>query len=156
MSARRHERSYARRSAIQVLYTSEIQEKSPHVLLESGGLCLSDDDQLSDYALDLILGVEKYGDVIDDQIRQTSENWTLDRMPIVDRVILRLATYEMMYVDDVPVSVSINEAVELAKEYGGEEDSHRFVNGVLGRIAHRISEENAVDEETVLNEEAIS
>ncbi len=155
MSVRRHERSFARRSAIQVLYTSEIQEKSPRVLLESG-LCLSDDDSLSDYALDLILGVEEFCDIIDDQIRQTSENWTLDRMPVVDRVILRLATYEMMYVDDVPISVSINEAVELAKEFGGEEDSHRFVNGVLGRIASRISEEHIVGDEVMLDEEAIS
>ena len=59
-------------------------------------------------------------------------------MPIVDRSILRLATYEMMYVEDVPTSVSINEAVELAKDFGGEDESPRFVNGVLGRIAKRL------------------
>lgn len=64
-----------------------------------------------------------------------SENWSLARMPIVDRSILRLATFEMMYIDDVPTSVTINEAVELAKDFGGEDESHRFVNGILGRIA---------------------
>jgi N utilization substance protein B len=68
-------------------------------------------------------------------ITSTSENWSLERMPLVDLNILRLATFEMLYLDDVPQSVSINEAVELAKNFGGEDDSSRFVNGVLGRIA---------------------
>ena len=73
----------------------------------------------------------------------TSENWALARMPIVDRSILRLATYEMMYVDDVPTSVTINEAVELAKDFGGEDESPRFVNGVLGRIARSMEGDGA-------------
>lgn len=67
-------------------------------------------------------------------------------MPIVDRSILRLAAYEMMYVDDVPVSVSINEAVELAKDFGGEDESPRFVNGVLGRIAKRLEDAAAASD----------
>ena len=62
-------------------------------------------------------------------------------MPIVDRSILRLATFEMMYIDDVPTSVTINEAVELAKDFGGEDESHRFVNGILGRIAKMLEGE---------------
>ena len=61
--------------------------------------------------------------------------------PIVDRSILRLATFEMMYIDDVPTSVTINEAVELAKDFGGEDESHRFVNGILGRIAKMLEGE---------------
>ena len=61
-------------------------------------------------------------------------------MPIVDRSILRLAAYEIMFVEDVPTSVAINEAVELAKDFGGEDDSPRFVNGVLGRIAKDIDD----------------
>ena len=80
---------------------------------------------------------------IDKHLAATSENWALARMPIVDRSILRLATYEMMYVDDVPTSVTINEAVELAKDFGGEDESPRFVNGVLGRIAKILDEEKA-------------
>ena len=59
-------------------------------------------------------------------------------MPIVDRSILRLAVYEMMFVGEVPTSVCINEAIELAKDFGGEDESPRFVNGVLGRIARRL------------------
>ena len=75
-----------------------------------------------------------------ERLASTSENWSVDRMPVVDRALLRLAVYEMVYVDDVPVSVAINEAVELAKAYGGEDESSRFVNGVLGRIARTMEE----------------
>ena len=73
-------------------------------------------------------------------------------MPIVDRCILRLATYEMLFVDEVPVSVAINEAVELAKDFGGEDESPRFVNGVLGRIARQL-EEDAKDPEAARRRE---
>lgn len=154
MSVIRHERTFARRCTVQVLYTSEIQNERPSVLLEKG-LCLEEDGPLSDYALRLIKGVEEHRDSIDEQLESTSENWTVARMPIVDRTILRLATYEMLYVDEVPVSVSINEAVELAKDFGGEDDSPRFVNGVLGRIARRIDAGNgAVSASEVAAEEA--
>jgi len=74
------------------------------------------------------------------RMRSVSENWAVERMPIVDRMILRVAVFEMVYCDQVPVSVSINEAVELAKAFGGEDDSPRFVNGVLGRIARSMAE----------------
>lgn len=144
-SSRRHERTLARRSTVQVLYTSEIQAERPTVLLETGR-CLEDDGPLSDYALALIRGVEEKMDEIDARLEESSDNWAVSRMPVVDRSILRIAVYEMLYVDDVPVSVAINEAVELAKAFGGEDESPRFVNGVLGRIARRLeSAEPAVD-----------
>lgn len=134
MAAKRHERTSARRAALQVLYTSEITDESPAAIAE-GDLRLDEDGPLPEYALKLVLGVESHRCAIDNHLAATSENWSLARMPIVDRSILRLATFEMMYVDDVPTSVTINEAVELAKDFGGEDESHRFVNGILGRIA---------------------
>lgn len=137
MSPKRHERTGARIHAVQVLYTSDIQGKKSDALLDEG-LCLLEDGSLSDYALRLIRGTEACSDELDARIEEASENWTLSRMPIVDRAILRLATYEMLHENDVPISVSINEAVELAKSLGGEEDSPRFVNGVLGRIARSL------------------
>ena len=137
MVAKRHERTRARRAALQVLYTSEIRDVSPVVAAEAGSR-LAEDGPLHDYALSLVRGIHEHKDAIDEHLVQTSENWSLARMPIVDRSILRLATYEMMYVDDVPTSVAINEAVELAKDFGGEDESPRFVNGVLGRIAKRL------------------
>lgn len=140
MTAKRHERTRARRAALQVLYTSEITDASPTAIAETGDGRLAEDGPLPAYALALVRGIEAHRCAIDDQLVATSENWSLARMPIVDRSILRLAAYEMMYVDDVPVSVAINEAVELAKDFGGEDESPRFVNGVLGRIAKRLED----------------
>lgn len=163
MSSRKHERTRDRAFAVQVLYTSELQGESPSKLLDEG-LCLvateADPEPapaeaadeapsafgricegaLTDYALGLIRGVQEHQAAIDERLEGASENWALSRMPIVDRSILRLAVYEMFKREDVPVSVSINEAVELAKAFGGEDDSPRFVNGVLGRIARTMDE----------------
>lgn len=168
MASRKHERTRDRAFAVQVLYTSELQGESPSKLLDEGRCLVATEmapepapevapdeapsefgrireGALTDYALGLIRGVEANQDAIDARIEGASENWALSRMPIVDRSILRLAVYEMLHREDVPVSVSINEAVELAKDFGGEEDSPRFVNGVLGRIARTMDEMPAAD-----------
>lgn len=137
MSAKRHERTRARSNAVQVLYTSEIQGKPATELLAAGSVP-PEVGELSDYAVKLIEGVEAHRSVIDGHLASTSENWSVSRMPVLDRSILRLATYEMVYVKDVPVSVAINEAVELAKDFGGKDESPNFVNGVLGRIARGV------------------
>ena len=135
--ARQHERTASRKSAVQVLYAGVIRNRRASELL-SGGEILCLDDALSDYALMLVEGVEVHEAEIDERLESISENWSVCRMPIMDRTILRLALFEMLYVDDVPTSVSINEAVELAKEFGGEDDSPRFVNGMLGRVARQM------------------
>ncbi|MDJ1649613.1 MULTISPECIES: transcription antitermination factor NusB [Gordonibacter] len=140
--AKRHERTRARRSALALLYTSEITDEGATKIAEEGRF-LAEDGPLPEYAAALVRGVEAHRTAIDRHLAATSENWSLMRMPIVDRSILRLAAYEMMYVDDVPTSVTINEAVELAKDYGGEDESPRFVNGILGRIAKILEEEKA-------------
>ena len=138
--AKRHERTAARESALALLYSSDITEHSVADIVDAGQYP-ADDIELAPYAEALVRGVAAHIDDIDDFLESSSENWALDRMPVVDRAILRLAVYEMRYVDEVPVSVTINEAVELAKAYGGEDDSSRFVNGVLGRIARMDAEE---------------
>ena len=152
MASRRHERTAARQGALQVLYTSEIKGIRPSDLLDSGLVLEDDGKSLSDYAIGLIEGVDEKMLPIDVRLNSTSENWKLNRMPIVDRCILRLATYEMLFVDEVPVSVASNEAVELAKDFGGEDESPRFVNGVLGRIARQL-EEDAKDPEAARRRE---
>ena len=134
MASKRHERTVARRVALQVLYTAEITG-TPAVEVAQSGTFPTEEGPLSDYAVSLVRGVTEKCLAIDAALKSAAENWSLGRMPIVDRSILRLAVYEMQFVDDVPVSVAINEAVELAKDFGGEDDSPRFVNGVLGRIA---------------------
>jgi len=137
--AKLHERTRARQCALQVLYTSEIQGCTPAEVMGSERF-LMEEGELSEYAEELVRGVTRNIMSIDAKLASTSENWSVARMPIVDRCVLRLAAYEMLYEDAVPVSVSINEAVELAKDFGGEDESHRFVNGVLGRIARQMEE----------------
>ena len=147
-SSKKHARRRARENALAILYSGDIIEKNASRIVEDG-LYPSDDINLSEYAEMLIEGVSSHKDEIDAKLVATSENWALDRMPVVDRAILRLAVFEMLYVDEVPVSVAINEAVELAKAYGGEDESSRFVNGVLGRISRLgdVADDNAVNPE---------
>ena len=118
--ARRHERTEDRRQAAQVLYSGMIRDKNAKKLLENDGiLCL--EKPMTDYSFGLVEGVEEHREEIDERISSTSENWTFDRMPLMDLIIMRIAVYEMLYADDVPISVSINEAVELAKFFGGDD-----------------------------------
>lgn len=134
MSSVKHQRRRARESALALLYSSDITEANLEEVIEQGNYP-ADSFQVSEYAESLVLGVVEHREEIDEKLSAVSENWSLDRMPVVDRALLRLAVFEMLFVDEVPVSVAINEAVELAKAYGGEDESSRFVNGVLGRIA---------------------
>lgn len=134
---RTHERTAARRCAVQILYSGAIRDTSALGLLRAGDVdCI--DGTISDYSIRLIEGVEDVRDELDSRLDSISQNWAVSRMPIMDLAILRIALYEMLYVDEVPVSVSINEAVEMAKAFGGEEDSPRFINGMLGNIARQI------------------
>lgn len=142
MATKRHQRTAARRAALALLYTSEITEEYATDIAEEGR-ALEEAGPLTDYAKQLVRGVESHVATIDKELAASSENWSVQRMPIVDRSILRLAVYEMMFVDEVPVSVAINEAIELAKDFGGEDESPRFINGVLGRVARHLEGDGA-------------
>lgn len=131
----RPERHRARVQALQMLYQREVTGTSVSRILDDGSYS-TEDGQPDEFCRELAEGVESKVDEIDALIGETSEHWTVTRMPLVDRNILRMATYELLYLTDVPASVAINEAVELAKVYGGD-DSSKFVNGVLGRIAEQ-------------------
>jgi N utilization substance protein B len=116
-----------------MLYQREVTGESISHIIDHGTYS-TEDGVPDDYSRELALGVEASLGELDSLIGTTSEHWSVGRMPLVDRNILRIATYELTRHDDVPPSVAINEAVELAKVYGGE-DSSKFVNGVLGKIA---------------------
>jgi len=135
------ERTRARRQALQILYQSEITDRTVDAILDAGTYS-TEDGEPSEYCRELARGASDNRDAIDAQIEATSEHWTLMRMPFVDRNILRLAVYEILYEDGVPDSVVINEAVEMAKTYGGD-DSSKFVNGILGKIAEVHAERSA-------------
>ena len=142
--SRQHERTAARKNAAQILYSGAIRNVSAFDLLEEGTMtCL--EKEISDYAYDLVKGVEEHKDELDKKLDSISKNWSVSRMPLMDLAILRIALYEMLYVDMVPISVSINEAVEMAKEFGGEDDSPKFVNGMLGNVARELEGEEPTD-----------
>jgi N utilization substance protein B len=89
--------------------------------------------EVCEYARALVQGVQDHHSDIDARIARYADRWAIQRMPVVDRTLLRIAIFELLWGNDVPVAVAINEAVELAKELSTD-DSGRFVNGLLGRI----------------------
>ena len=121
-------RRTARERALELLYEAEAKDTTAGSVIDA--LPIAPDD----YATKLATGVDAHGDEIDAIVAGHLKGWTLERMPAVDRALLRLATYELMHEPEVPVGVVISEAVELASQFSTD-DSSRFVNGVLSSIA---------------------
>ena len=92
------------------------------------------DEEVKVFAEEIVNGTFKHFKKIDELIHQCAKNWTLERMAVVDRNVIRMAVYEILYRIDIPTSVTINEAIEIAKKYGTD-DSGAFVNGILDRVA---------------------
>jgi N utilization substance protein B len=126
-------RRKARKRAIDILYEADIRNVDAVTLL-SDRVGSPDVPPVNDYTVTLVEGVTAHRPRIDDILSEHSEGWSLQRMPAVDRAVLRLGLYELLWATDVPQAVVIDEAVELAKSLSTD-DSPRFVNGVLGRIA---------------------
>jgi N utilization substance protein B len=124
-------RSKARKRALDVLYESDVRGIDPLATLAER-ITLAD-PPLNDYTIALVEGVGAHRERIDAILAEYAEGWTLARMPDVDRAILRLGVYELLWQDDVPDPVAIDEAVELAKSLSTDE-SPRFVNGVLAHV----------------------
>lgn len=131
----RGDRHRSRLVALQILYQREVTGVNVGRILGEKSYSLENGEP-DEFARDLVRGVEDKLEVLDSMLGDISEHWSVSRMPLVDRNILRIAAYEMLERDDTPPSVAINEAVELAKTFGGE-DSSKFVNGVLGRMAEQ-------------------
>ena len=126
-------RTRARQCALQMLYQAEITRDSIGCVQKLFWQSENAPERVREFANPLVEGTFEHREKIDSAIRSIADNWTLERMPIVDLCILRSATYELLYLADIPPAVSINEAVELAKTYSTD-DSPKFVNGVLDRI----------------------
>jgi N utilization substance protein B len=126
-------RSKARKRAVDVLYEADVRDLDPVTLL-SERVGSPELPPINDYTVTLVEGITANRQRIDDVLVEHSEGWTLARMPTVDRAVLRLGLFELLWSDDVPPAVAIDEAVELVKALSTD-DSPRFVNGVLGRIA---------------------
>jgi transcription antitermination protein NusB len=126
-------RRRAREAAIQYHFWRDLQHgEAPKRIEDFWEFCPATEG-VREFAQPLIEGMVAHRDQIDERIRKYCENYNLNRISAVDRNVLRLAIYEMLYRDDIPPVVSINEAIELAKTFGGAE-SGKFVNGILDRV----------------------
>jgi transcription antitermination protein NusB len=124
-------RRQARERALSLLYECEAKELSAADVLAE--LPTTPDK----FAVELVNGVDEHRDQLDELIQRYSQSWAIDRMPSIDRNLLRMGIYELLHRPDVPTGAAISEAVELAARYSTEE-SGRFVNGLLGRIAEEV------------------
>ena len=127
-------RTQSREWALKILYQLEITGKPlAEVIEEFIQNEEAQDKEVGDFCKQLVIGVQEKLEPINQKIAQYVTNWEFERIAIIDRNILRLGIFELLYVAEVPPKVSINEAVELAKKYG-DLDSSKFVNGVLDNI----------------------
>jgi N utilization substance protein B len=122
-------RSKARKRALDVLFASEMRNRSTAEALEDQ----AEAGLVNDYTVTLVQGVTEHRTRLDEVISTYAQGWTLDRMPAVDRNVLRMATFEVLYVDDVPNAVAVSEALNLVRDLSTDE-SPAFVTGVLGNI----------------------
>jgi N utilization substance protein B len=129
-------RNKARKRAFQILFEAEQRGAAPKTVMADWiRLARTDDRQppVTEYTMQLVEGYTAHAKRIDELLAGHSVGWTLDRMPAVDRNVLRLGAYELIWEDDVPDAVVLDEAVQLAKEFSTDE-SPSFVNGLLGRL----------------------
>lgn len=126
-------RAAARRRALDVLYEADLLGRPIAEVLARH----RDAGAPDAYTVELVSGVERLLPELDDRIRAAAEHWTVERMPLVDRNLLRLATYELVARPEVPTPVVLDQAIELAKLLSTA-DSGRFVNGVLGQVAREV------------------
>ncbi len=127
-------RRRARVLALQALFELDAVGHAADEAIDRLGQDVEADPEARKFAVELVHGVRDNREKIDDTIRQTAPAWPLDQIAAVDRNILRLAIYEILIDNRVPMRAAINEAVELAKEFGGE-NSPKFINGVLGSVS---------------------
>jgi N utilization substance protein B len=126
-------RRKARELALRILYQMETNSEDTVKALARYCESFPYQQEVIDYTKNVLTGIEREKDAIDRLIKDACDNWRLDRITYVDINILRLGIYEMLFSEDVPPKVAIDEAIEIAKKYGNE-DSREFINGVLDRV----------------------
>jgi N utilization substance protein B len=124
-------RSKARKRALDILFESEARGVSASVVLDER--VVAGDPPINEYTVALVRGVAQNAARIDELLASYAQGWSLERMPAVDRNVLRIGVYEILYVEDVPDAVAVSEALSLVRELSTDE-SPTFVNGVLGNI----------------------
>ena len=136
-------RTKARESALKILYAIDITGEEPKKCIDAYWKDNEEKDtEVKTFANSLVLGTVNKGKEIDKVISERATNWQLERMAVIDRNILRFAAYELLFADEIPPKVTINEAIDIAKRYGDSE-SGKFVNGVLDKINKDIAKKKA-------------
>lgn len=135
MAGKRHQ---ARELALKVLFQLEVTGDDPEEVLRYHASEGAATEEVTNFARELVHGVIANREKLDQILSEASEHWKLDQMAKVDRVILRIAIYEIAIDRHVPTKAAINESIELAKTFSGDE-AGRFVNGVLGRVAATVT-----------------
>lgn len=128
-------RRKSREAAVILLYQCDLLGKDPEEVLKNEK---DFGKKIDEFALELVIGVNKNRKAIDKEIVGVVENWTIERIAIIDRNILRVAIYEMLFEKDIPLKVSVDEAIEIAKSLGQKDDTPKFINGILGKILANI------------------
>ncbi|MGH9225099.1 MAG: transcription antitermination factor NusB [Acidimicrobiales bacterium] len=127
-------RRQARERALSLLYEAETKDMSPADVVAALPV------EPAPFAVELVAGVGRHGEEVDGYIRRFARGWALERMPAIDRALLRMGVYELLHRPDVPTGAVLSEAVDLASRYSTD-DSGRFVNGVLAQIAKEVRPE---------------
>lgn len=130
-------RRQSRETALQLLYALDITRANSREVLRATWTETMLPPEIRDFTTTLVTGVIQRRDEIDAFIQECSTNWSLERMGMVERNILRFAIYELCFLPDIPPNVTINEAVEVAKKYGTEE-APAFINGIFDRVKHAV------------------
>jgi len=130
-------RTKSREFALQALYQLNITKQDVAALLVQFQEHFLPGGEADEFLRRLVLGVLEHCEELDRLIERYSENWRLDRIDVIDRNILRMALFELLYCEDIPPKVTINEAIDLGKRYGSE-DSGSFINGILDRIQNEV------------------
>ena len=130
-------RRQSREAALKLLYALDITRADVKEVVRAPWAEALMSDNIRDFTTTLVTGVIRCRDEIDAFIQECSTNWSLERIGLVERNILRFAIYELCFLPDIPPNVTINEAVEVAKKYGTQE-APAFINGILDRIKHAV------------------
>ena len=133
-------RRKGRELALQALYQIDLLRSFDEASLDSFFESFYSKESRDDFSLEVIRGVLLNIKELDELIEKYSENWKLARMPIVDRNILRMAIFELLHKEDIPVKVTMNEAIEIGKKFGSE-NTGSFVNGILDKIAKTVKKD---------------
>ena len=141
-------RRRGRETALKLLYAIDLTQQPADDVLHASWLDTVVPEAVRGFSITLVAGVMTHRDEIDNLVQECSMNWSLERIGIIERNILRFAIYELLFLPDIPPNVTINEAVEVAKRYGTDE-APSFINGILDRIKQEV-ETRGGDEPTAL------